>query len=462
MPQSESPAPASPPSLKSRRLTSLDAYRGFVMLAMASGGLAIANVWHHSHDEIVKAGGSADLWSRAAYQFEHTTWVGCSFWDLIQPSFMFMVGAALPFSYHSRRNRGDSAGKRMRHVIARAITLILLGVFLSSNHAPITNFSFVNVLTQIGLGYVFVYVLVDRPIGLQLVAIAAILGGYWAWNWKYEIPEAEQQQVEAALQAAADRGEIDLADEPKPFTGEFASHFNKHTNAAAAVDRKLLNRFPRAPIETKSKTGDEPETETSDDGTFWFNRGGYQTLNFVPSIATMIFGLIAGTVLYKKDEDQRKFKVLLAFSVVCFIAAMAADTKIWPFQIESLKWSLCPTVKRIWTPTWAVFSAGWCFFLMAMFFVLFDMLPLKKLGFPLVVVGMNSIAFYMMSQLMKPWLRDTLKTHLSTIDQVRGTSIVSTLFGSGYTAPIYLSLAVLFAMWLIAWWMYCRKVFIRI
>ena len=176
----------------------------------------------------------------------------------------------------------------------------------------------------------------------------------------------------------------------------------------------------------------------------------------------MIFGLIAGTILYKPEENQRKFKILLACGVVCFVAALAADTKIWPIQIESLNWSLCPTVKRIWTPTWAVFSAGWCFTLMAFFFLLFDILPLKKLAFPLVVVGMNSIAFYTMSQLMKPWVKGTLKTHLSTVDQAWGTTIVPTLFGDGIGAPIFLSLAVLFAMWLVAWWLYCRKVFIRI
>ena len=244
--------------LKSRRLTSLDAYRGFIMLAMASGGLAFAGVWDSRGPEILDEGGSEGMWSFLAYQFSHCAWVGCSFWDLIQPSFMFMVGAALPFSYHSRKKRGDTIGMRTRHVFARAVTLILLGVFLSSNNRPLTNFTFVNVLTQIGLGYVFVYVLVDRPLGVHLLAILAILGGYWAWNWKYEIPDAERQQVEAALLAAADEGDIKLEDEPEPFADGFAAHFNKHTNAAAGVDRTLLNLFPREVKESKEK-GDKSE-----------------------------------------------------------------------------------------------------------------------------------------------------------------------------------------------------------
>ncbi len=77
------------------RLRSLDAYRGFVMLAMASGGLGLATV---AGQEPTRS------WFDAlAAQFEHVPWRGCSFWDLIQPSFLFIVGAAMPFSYAARR-----------------------------------------------------------------------------------------------------------------------------------------------------------------------------------------------------------------------------------------------------------------------------------------------------------------------------------------------------------------------
>src|SRR5690349_523774 len=75
----------------SERLVSLDAYRGFVMLAMVSGGLGLAKIAKDVHPD-------SAVWTALGYQAEHVEWGGCSFWDLIQPSFMFIVGVAMPFS----------------------------------------------------------------------------------------------------------------------------------------------------------------------------------------------------------------------------------------------------------------------------------------------------------------------------------------------------------------------------
>src|ERR1700690_2256426 len=93
------------PSLPSR-LVSLDAYRGLTMLAMASGGFGL-----HQVAERVAAGRSAEgfppsgFWEFVGYQFEHVPWVGCALWDLIQPSFMFMVGVAMAYSCASQIGR---------------------------------------------------------------------------------------------------------------------------------------------------------------------------------------------------------------------------------------------------------------------------------------------------------------------------------------------------------------------
>ncbi|MBL8798305.1 MAG: DUF5009 domain-containing protein, partial [Planctomycetia bacterium] len=138
------------------RLVSLDAYRGFIMIAMASHGLAIPEVVKqmakNSPDGTV-----SPFWKALAFHTDHVPWVGCSFWDLIQPSFMFMVGVALPYSYASRLAKGAPAWKIYGHALWRSLLLVLLGVFLSSNWSKQTNWSFVNVLSQIGLGYFFLY-----------------------------------------------------------------------------------------------------------------------------------------------------------------------------------------------------------------------------------------------------------------------------------------------------------------
>src|SRR5262245_4879522 len=127
---------AAPPE----RLVSLDAYRGFVMLAMASGGLALHQV-SAKHPE-------SALWRLLGFHAEHVPWEGCSFWDLIQPSFMFMVGVSLPYSLAGRLSRGVSYLWVLAHTLWRAAALVLLAIFLTSNWSARTDFVFTNVLAQ--------------------------------------------------------------------------------------------------------------------------------------------------------------------------------------------------------------------------------------------------------------------------------------------------------------------------
>lgn len=112
--------------------------------------------------------------------------------------------------------------------------------------------------------------------------------------------------------------------------------------------------------------------------------------------------------------------------------------------------TICPIVKRIWTPSWAIFSGGLVVLLLAGFYWLVDMVGWKRWTFPLVVVGMNSIAIYMMSQLMRPWIGGRLRTHLG-----------AGLF-SGTYEPIINDCLVLLTFWLICLWMYRRRIFLKI
>src|SRR5690606_1875667 len=98
-----------------------------------------------------------------------------------------------------RAAEGEPAGRRAMHVLRRSIVLVLLGVFLSSNWSDQTNFTFVNVLTQIGLGYGVLYLFLGRGTGIQLAGLAVILGGYWYYFYAYEIPQPRHEQVVAYL-----------------------------------------------------------------------------------------------------------------------------------------------------------------------------------------------------------------------------------------------------------------------
>jgi predicted acyltransferase len=478
--------PAAPPVEKSgktaarpksvpERLVSLDAYRGLTMLLLVSGGLSI-NRLVERHPEILHDYDGrwfgkpwALFWQTAASQLEHVGWTGCTVWDLIQPSFMFMVGVAMPFSYASRAARGDSWARQFGHALVRSLILILLGIFLRSTHSGMTNFTFEDVLTQIGLGYIFVFLLLSAPFWAQLLAGAAILGGSWFLFFHQPLPPPEGNLVTRYM---TEKRHL-KPEEWNQFTG-LAAHWNKHTNAAAEVDRKFLNYFPR------------PE-EPWEGKKFWINGGGYQTLNFVPSIVTMLLGVMAGQLLRSGRTSRRKLETLIAAGAVCFLASMAIDTTIWPFHFDKLNYSLCPIVKRIWTPSWVIFSAGWTFWFLAVFYWIVDMRGHRWLAFPLAIVGMNSIAVYCMDDLIKGWLASMLKIHLAAADAVSHASFASLdhwlagkkfhpafleraanfsltdlFYGATTYSAVWRGAAVLFLVWLICLWLYRRRIFIRV
>jgi heparan-alpha-glucosaminide N-acetyltransferase len=409
----DTPSAAPVPRDKPARLVSLDAYRGAIMLFMASGGLALPAVAKQFPDSTV--------WRFLAFNTDHVPWVGCSLWDLIQPSFMFMVGVAMPYSIASRRAKGDSERKIIAHVLYRAVVLVLLAIFLTSNWSKQTEFVFTNVLAQIGLGYAFLYLLLGRGMRVQMIALAGILIGYWLLFLLWPQP-GEGFSYRS----------VGLPENWQHLSGWFA-HWDKNTNAAAAFDVWFLNLFPR------SKS-------------FVFNEGGYQTLNCVPSLGTMLLGLMAGEMLRTPKSKEQKFAWLLAAGALCLALGWLAGEFV------------CPIVKRIWTPSWVLFSGGWTFAMLAGFFWIIDMQGWRRWSFPLIVVGMNSIAMYCMAQLMKGWIRHTLQTHLGplALPSLKWLNLGDPIWLNDTFGPIVQSAAVLLVMWLICLWMYRRGLFLRI
>jgi len=436
------------PPAESERLISLDAFRGFVMLMMVSDDFGLPRVAE-------KFPNSA-LWQWIGYQFSHVDYIGCAAWDLIQPSFMFIVGVAMPYSYAKRLARGDSKAVVARHVLFRAIFLTLLGVFLRSNGREQTNFTFEDVVSQLGLGYAFVYLTLGRGLKAQLGAALAILIGYWAWFFFTPLPNPIPEGIPPDWQqfpyVAPGKS---YSPDVFPFYSEFWAHiaqqWNKHINPAGMFDRWFLNLFPR------------PEP-------FQFNGGGYQTLNFIPSMATTIFGVMTGEYLRGADSVGRKAVKLLQVGAICLAIGLALDGTIWPGG--GLQFTFCPIVKKIWSPTWAVFSTGWVLWSLAAFLWIVDGWGYKKLVFPCVVVGMNPLTMYIMHWLFDGWVGRTLWTHSRTVAQWLGYNL-NEIVAAGESAPpgqggwvTYLPIiervAVTFVLWLFCLWLYRRRIFVRV
>ncbi len=163
-----------------QRVSSVDAYRGLVMVLM------MAEVLEFSH--VAEAIPDSSFWAFLAYQQSHVSWVGCSLHDLIQPSFTFLVGVALPYSIASRSTRAQSHTSLWLHTLRRALILILLGIFLRSMYRDQTNFTFEDTLTQIGLGYPLLFALGFRSERVSWIALGVLLVGYWAVFALYPLP----------------------------------------------------------------------------------------------------------------------------------------------------------------------------------------------------------------------------------------------------------------------------------
>lgn len=389
---------------KPERLVSLDAYRGTIMLLMASAGFGLSTVARSYPDSA--------MWGFIGHQTSHVEWVGCSLWDLIQPAFMFMVGVALPFSVANRQARGQTFGPMLRHAIWRGVLLVLIAVFLStgSSHRQ-TNWEFPNVLAQIGLGYPFLFLVAFTRARTTWIIAGIILLLYWLAFALHPLPAADFDW--AAVGVPADW----------PHLQGFAAHWAKNANFAATFDVWFLNLFPRSEA-------------------FLFNAGGYQTLNFVPSLATMIFGLCAGRLLRSEIPLPEKIRRLVVAGMVGIVIGYLIGLS-----------GLCPIVKRIWTPSWAIFSTGWVTLMLAGFVAAVDWKGWKRWTFPMMVVGLNPITMYCLWQTMGGWLKLKARTHF-------GQDIFES-FGHAWVPALERGY-VLLVLWLIVWWMYRRKVFIRI
>ncbi|MEO6829407.1 MAG: DUF5009 domain-containing protein [Acidobacteriaceae bacterium] len=397
--QSRKPATGLPP-----RNVAVDAYRGLVMLLMMGEVLSLA--------EVARSFPHSLIWRILAFNQTHVEWVGMSLHDTIQPSFTFLVGVALPYSLRSRRRKGETFQRMLAHTIWRSFLLVTLGIFLRSTHSTSTYFTFEDTLTQIGLGYTFAFLLTFVRPRWQWTALGVILFGYWlAWAL-YPVPGAAFDYASVGVPA----------DWHQHLFHGFAAHWNKNSNLGQAFDVWFLNLFPRSTP-------------------FAFNSGGYLTLSFIPTLGTMLLGLAGGRWLIASAPAIPFRKFLIAAAALISVALLLHFTGI------------CPIVKRIWTPAWTLFSGGVCFLFLAAFSWIVDAKKQSRLAFPLVIIGMNSIAAYLIAELSRNFVMSSFRIHL-------GVSTMS-IFGTALE-PLVLGVLTLTVYWLVLFWMLRHKIFIRI
>lgn len=395
-------APVEKPAL-SGRLLSLDAFRGTIMLLMLNEATRLHTVAHsfpHSW-----------IWAVIGYNTDHVEWQGCSLHDLIQPGFSFLVGAALPFSIASRKAKGQGFWQMSGHAAWRALLLIVLGIFLRSQWSNQTYFTFEDTLTQIGLGYVFLFLLGFTRVRTQVIVTLLILICFWGAFALYPAPGPNFDYARVGVPLNWEHN----------YTG-FLSHWNKNSNLSWAFDVWFLNLFRR----------EHP---------FVFNEGGWSTLSFIPTLATMILGLLTGEWLKSERTREEKLRGVVVAGVTLVVLGLICQ---WA--------GICPIVKRVWTSSYTLYSGGWVVLMLAAFYALIECKGWRRWAFPLIVIGMNSIAIYVMSWTMEDFLYRSLQIHLGW-----AISAVTPTF-----QPVVYGIGIISIFWIILLWMYRRKIFLKI
>ncbi|MBZ5561216.1 MAG: hypothetical protein LAP13_02220, partial [Acidobacteriia bacterium] len=165
--------------------------------------------------------------------------------------------------------------------------------------------------------------------------------------------------------------------------------------------------------------------------------GYYVTINFISSTVTTLFGAWTGTLLRSPRPRAEKLKILAATTVAAFASGMALAQVI-------------PNVKRLWTASFTLYSAGWVLLMMLGFILVIDVWGKRRWAFPLLVVGMNSVFIYSAGFLIKGSINRWVSAFSGDFKFI------------GTLAPVAQSCAVMLVLWCFCYWLYKHKIFIKV
>lgn len=364
---------------KSKRLLSLDLFRGLVMFLLVAEGAGVYETW-------LAASEPEGFMHGLAQQFHHHPWNGLRFWDLVQPYFMFIVGVAMWFSVKKRQEKGDSKRTITTHILKRCMLLLAFGVGLHISYRGKWVWELWNVLSQLSMTILIAYFIMNLRSRTQLlISIALLL----------------------------------LSEVLYRFTGipGYDQPFVKGHNFGSFMDMVLMGKI---------------------------NGGGWVAINFLPTAAHTIWGVLAGKLLASSKKEWTKVQILIVYGGMALLLGYF------------LNWTgYDPIIKRICTASFVLVSGGWALLTLALFYWLVDIKGSKKWIWLFTIVGMNPIFIYLfMETAGKRWLLDFSASFISDGLVRLGTTEELAFFIN--------SLVVLALAWGLCYWLYKKKIFIKI
>lgn len=320
-------------------------------------------------------------------QFFHHSWNGLHFWDLVQPAFMFMAGTALYISYSRKLAKGETWRSNLPHILSRCLKLFICGVALHCVYADKLVWELWNVLTQLAFTSLMAYLIIN-----------------WSSKWQMLFTIGLLLLTEGLYRGTHVPG--------------FDQAFVKGANFGAYIDSLVMGKI---------------------------NGGGWVFINFIPTAAHTIWGVLAGKLLLADKPAAYKIKTLITYGFIALILGFGLDIL-----------GITPIIKRISSSSFVLASMGWVLLILAAVYALVDVLKYQRYAWIFTVVGMNAIFIYLLFETVgAQWLNK--KVGIFTGDMLHTYLTVPI----GPTALVT-AIATLLLEWGLCYWLYKRKIFFKL
>ena len=346
-------------------------------------------------------------WGAIYPPLKHAAWNGCTPTDLIFPFFLFIVGVSVSFALGPKKEKTTNHAEIIFTAMRRAFIIFLLGIFLAlfptifiDPAEAITTLRIPGVLQRIALVFFLCALLfVKTNWKTQAGILVLLLILYWALMTQIPVP------------------------------GIGAPSLEKESNLGAWLDRLI---FTEAHLWSQSKTWD-PEG----------------LLGTLPAVATGLLGVLTGTsIRSKKHSENKKTSYLIGAGILATLAGL-----LWNLSF--------PINKALWTSSYVLYTAGIAMIVLAILYWVIDIKGVRGFTKPFVVYGVNAITVFFLSGIVAKLL--------TTIKTQEGNTVKSWLFSNYFEpnfSPLNASLAYALVnvfLWLIIlWWMYDRRIIIKI